>query len=88
MVSFKGYDWRGSPMGMKLARDFVEVGVEIVYLPRTMHTSCGILRPVLATSESLRRRRGRRLGSVHTSHGPYLARNVMGLVVSPVWAQY
>ncbi len=32
-VLFKGDDWRGTPKGEKLERDFAEVGVEIVVLP-------------------------------------------------------
>ena len=47
-VLFKGDDWRGTPKGEKLERDFAEVGVEIVYLPYTMHTSSTLLRRVLA----------------------------------------
>ncbi len=47
-VLFKGDDWRGTPKGEKLERDFAEVGVEIVYFPYTMHTSSTLLRRVLA----------------------------------------
>src|SRR5664279_4371333 len=34
-VLFKGDDWRGTPKGEKLQRDFGAVGVEIVYFPYT-----------------------------------------------------
>ena len=46
-VIFKGGDWRGTPKGDKLERDFAAVGVEVVYLPYTEHTSSTILRGVL-----------------------------------------
>jgi len=47
-VLFKGDDWRGTANGEKLERDFAGVGVDIVYLPYTMHTSSSILRRVLS----------------------------------------
>ena len=46
-IIFKGDDWRGTPKGDKLERDFAAVGVEVVYLPYTVHTSSTILRRVL-----------------------------------------
>ena len=46
---FKGDDWRGTAKGLKLERDFAEVGVEVVYFPYTMHTSSSLLRRALAT---------------------------------------
>ena len=46
-VLFKGDDWRGTPKGEKLERDFAAVGVEIVYFPYTVHTSSTMLRRVL-----------------------------------------
>lgn len=46
-VLFKGDDWRGTPKGDKLARDFASVGVDVVYLPYTMHTSSTLLRGAL-----------------------------------------
>jgi glycerol-3-phosphate cytidylyltransferase len=46
-VIIKGDDWRGTPKGDKLERDFASVGVEVVYLPYTMHTSSTKLRQVL-----------------------------------------
>ena len=49
---FKGDDWRGTPKGDKLERDFAEVGVEVVYFPYTMHTSSSILRRALAAIDA------------------------------------
>ncbi|MFB9517602.1 adenylyltransferase/cytidyltransferase family protein [Streptomyces purpureus] len=46
-VLFKGDDWRGTPKGDKLERDFASVGVEIVYFPYTVHTSSTQLRRAL-----------------------------------------
>jgi len=44
---FKGDDWRGTPKGDKLERDFAAVGVEVIYLPYTVHTSSTLLRRAL-----------------------------------------
>jgi len=49
-VIFKGDDWRGTPKGDKLERDFAEVGVRVQYFPYTMHTSSTILRRALAAT--------------------------------------
>ena len=46
-VLFKGDDWRGTPKGIKLERDFAALGVEIVYFPYTIHTSSTLLRQAL-----------------------------------------
>jgi glycerol-3-phosphate cytidylyltransferase len=46
-VIIKGDDWRGTPKGDKLERDFASVGVEVVYLPYTVHTSSTMLRRAL-----------------------------------------
>jgi glycerol-3-phosphate cytidylyltransferase len=46
-VIFKGDDWKGTPKGRKLERDMASVGVEVVYLPYTVHTSSTMLRRVL-----------------------------------------
>lgn len=46
-VIFKGDDWRGTPKGDKLERDFAAVGVEVVYFPYTVHTSSTKLRRFL-----------------------------------------
>jgi glycerol-3-phosphate cytidylyltransferase len=48
-VIIKGDDWRGTSKGDKLERDFGAVGVEVVYLPYTVHTSSTLLRQVLHT---------------------------------------
>jgi glycerol-3-phosphate cytidylyltransferase len=50
-VIFKGDDWRGTPKGEKLERDFAAVGVEVRYFPYTMHTSSTALRRALAALE-------------------------------------
>jgi glycerol-3-phosphate cytidylyltransferase len=44
---FKGDDWRGTDKGIRLEREFGEVGVEIVYFPYTAHTSSTRLRVAL-----------------------------------------
>ncbi len=46
-VIVKGDDWRGTPKGDKLEQDFAPLGVEVVYLPYTVHTSSTMLRQVL-----------------------------------------
>jgi glycerol-3-phosphate cytidylyltransferase len=46
-VIFKGDDWKGTPRGDKLERDFATVGVEVAYFPYTTHTSSTHLRQVL-----------------------------------------
>lgn len=46
-VIVKGDDWHGTPKGDKLESDFASVGVDVVYLPYTMHTSSTMLRQVL-----------------------------------------
>jgi glycerol-3-phosphate cytidylyltransferase len=48
-VIIKGDDWRGTAKGNKLERDFASVGVDVVYLPYTVHTSSTKLRQVLDT---------------------------------------
>jgi glycerol-3-phosphate cytidylyltransferase len=47
-VLFKGDDWRGTPKGIRLERDFAAVGVEVRYFPYTVHTSSTLLRKALA----------------------------------------
>lgn len=47
-VIVKGDDWRGTPKGDKLERDFGGVGVEVVYLPYTVQTSSTMLREALS----------------------------------------
>jgi glycerol-3-phosphate cytidylyltransferase len=51
-VIFKGDDWRGTPKGDRLERDFAGVGVEVRYFPYTMHTSSSLLRKVLAAIDA------------------------------------
>src|SRR3954454_8110168 len=46
-VIFKGDDWRGTPKGDRLERDFAAVDVAVHYFPYTMHTSSTILRKAL-----------------------------------------
>jgi glycerol-3-phosphate cytidylyltransferase len=46
-VFFKGDDWRGTEKGLRLEREFAEVGVEVVYFPYTMTTSSTKLRNTL-----------------------------------------
>lgn len=47
---FKGDDWRGTPKGEQLERDFATVGVEVMYFPYTVHTSSSMLRRALVSS--------------------------------------
>ena len=51
-VLFKGDDWRGTPKGERLERDFAEVGVTVQYFPYTMHTSSTLLRKALAAIDA------------------------------------
>lgn len=46
-ILFKGDDWRDTPKGLALEREFAAVGVEVVYFPYTMHTSSTSLRKAL-----------------------------------------
>ena len=46
-VLIKGDDWRGTDKGARLEREMAEVGVEIFYLPYTVHTSSTMLRKAL-----------------------------------------
>jgi glycerol-3-phosphate cytidylyltransferase len=46
-VIVKGDDWRGTAKGEKLESDFEALGVEVVYLPYTVHTSSTKLREAL-----------------------------------------
>lgn len=48
---FKGSDWQGTPKGVALERRFAAVGVEVVYVPYTLHTSSTALRRALAVLE-------------------------------------
>lgn len=53
-VIVKGDDWRGTEKGLRLERDFAEVGVEVFYLPYTVHTSSSMLRQALNIEIGLR----------------------------------
>lgn len=46
-VFFKGDDWSGTEKGLRLEREFAEVGVEVVYFPYTVTTSSTALRRAL-----------------------------------------
>ena len=52
-VIFKGDDWRGTPKGNRLERDFAAVGVRVHYFPYTMHTSSTQLRRALDALDAL-----------------------------------
>ena len=56
-VIFKGDDWRGTPKGDRLERDFAAVGVRVHYFPYTMHTSSTQLRRALDALDGRARRR-------------------------------
>src|ERR1700712_5230687 len=53
-VIIKGDDWRGTDKGNRLEREFAGVGVEVFYLPYTVHTSTTILRQALNLEIGLR----------------------------------
>jgi glycerol-3-phosphate cytidylyltransferase len=46
-VYFKGDDWKGTEKGIRLERQFAEVGVVITYFPYTVSTSSTSLRQAL-----------------------------------------
>ncbi|MFJ2617878.1 adenylyltransferase/cytidyltransferase family protein [Glutamicibacter sp. NPDC087344] len=52
-VFFKGDDWRGTPKGLDLEQRFHEHGVDVEYLPYTLHTSSTKLRLALENFESI-----------------------------------
>lgn len=56
-VLFKGDDWRDTPKGLALEREFAAVGVEVVYFPYTMHTSSTSLRATLEVLNAGRQER-------------------------------
>jgi glycerol-3-phosphate cytidylyltransferase len=53
-VIIKGDDWRGTDKGNRLEREFAKVGVEVFYLPYTVHTSSTMLRQALNIELGLR----------------------------------
>ena len=48
---YKGDDWKGTDRGDKLERQFAEVGVQVVYVPVTEHTSSTRLRSIVDDHE-------------------------------------
>ena len=48
-VIIKGDDWRGTEKGNRLEAEFAPLGVEVFYLPYTVHTSSTMLRQALHT---------------------------------------
>lgn len=52
-VIVKGDDWRGSAKGDALEREFAPVGVDVVYLPYTVHTSSTMLRRELERRDAV-----------------------------------
>lgn len=46
-VIFKGDDWKGTEKWTQLESAFKNVGVEVIYLPYTKHTSSTLIRDVL-----------------------------------------
>lgn len=50
-VVYKGDDWIGSPRWEKLAREFAERGVDVVFLPYTSRTSSTLLREATGVGE-------------------------------------
>lgn len=53
-VLFKGDDWRDTPKGKRLERDFATVGVDVVYFPYTVHTSSTQLRRAIDALDGTR----------------------------------
>ncbi len=66
-VIFKGDDWRGTPKGDKLERDFAAVGVEVRYFPYTVHTSSTLLRRALDSLDGGPHRPGDDAHPVHAA---------------------
>ena len=46
-VMIVGDDWKGTPKWNQLELDFSKLGVRIVYVPYTQHTSSSLLRTIL-----------------------------------------
>lgn len=46
-VIFKGDDWKGTEKWNNLEIEFGKVGVEVIYLPYTQHTSSTLIRTIL-----------------------------------------
>lgn len=62
-IFFKGDDWKGTPSGLALERDFAAVGVSVIYFPYTVHTSSTVLRRTLEIIEHQYSEAGARNGS-------------------------
>jgi len=52
-VVFKGDDWQGTEKGVRLERQFADVGVEVAYLSYTQTTSSSRLRRTLQNIDEL-----------------------------------
>lgn len=52
-VFFKGDDWLGTEKGIRLERQFAEVGVEVVYFPYSQSTSSSRLRRTLQNIDAM-----------------------------------
>lgn len=52
-IVFKGNDWQGTATGDKLKRDFAGIGVDVVYLPRTVSTSSTEIRAAVLSVKQL-----------------------------------
>jgi len=50
---FVGDDWRGSEQWNRYEGEFGELGVELVYLPYTVHTSSTLLRQHITSEEAV-----------------------------------
>lgn len=57
-VIIKGDDWRGTEKGIRLEQEFAPLGVEVFYLPYTVHTSSTMLRQALHSEIAARSVRG------------------------------
>ena len=62
---FKGDDWRGTPKGHRLESDFAPLGVQVVYLPYTAHTSSTELRKALVALSAPVGAQGGRAAGAH-----------------------
>ena len=62
---FKGDDWRGTPKGNRLESDFAPLGVQVVYLPYTAHTSSTELRKALVALSAPVGAQGGRAAGAH-----------------------
>jgi glycerol-3-phosphate cytidylyltransferase len=56
-VFFKGDDWKGTEKGIRLERQFAEVGVEVAYFSYTRATSSSRLRRTLQDIDELAKSR-------------------------------